>query len=349
MSKILVIEDNFELRDNIADILHLSNYEVYCADNGRKGVEMALKYLPDIILCDIMMGELDGYGVFSMLSKHPETSIIPFIFISAKTQQLDVRKGMELGADDYLMKPFNDVELLNSIETRLKKSEIQKDFYKKSSNAAVQLTTGSKGLPILNKIIESQNQRIVKKRQVLYYEGDKVNGIYLIYSGKIKTTRTANDGRELTTEIYGKGQFVGINTVFSSEYYIDTAIVLEECSLSFFPIHDILNLINQYPDVAGKFIKILSDEIYYTEEQLIQMAYFSVRKRIAETLLGYHKKHCDGDETIHLSRYEIANLSGTAPETVSRTLSDFESEGLINKNRNGLVLLNIQKLSFLKN
>ncbi|WP_291132297.1 response regulator [Flavobacterium sp. UBA7682] len=349
MNKILVIEDNFEMRDNITEILQLSNYEVYSAANGRKGVEMALKHLPDVILCDIMMDELDGYGVLLMLGKHPETSTIPFIFITAKTQKQDLRKGMEMGADDYLMKPFDDVELLNAIETRLKKRGLQKDFYSKSIDQMQALATATKGLPELKKIIDDRKLRIVRKKQVLYYEGDKVTGIYLIHKGKIKTTKIADDGRELTTGIYDIDQFVGANILFSSEHYIDNATALEECSLSFFPIQELEKLISQYPDVAGKFIKILSNEVGDKEEQLLQMAYSSVRKRIAESLLSYHKQHCTNGESINLTRYEIANLSGTAPETVSRTLTDFENEGLIDKNRNELVLLNPQKLSSLRN
>lgn len=349
MNKILVIEDNFKMRDNILEILQLSNYEVYSADNGRKGVEMALKHLPDVILCDIMMDELDGYGVLLMLNKHPETSTIPFIFITAKTQKQDLRKGMEMGADDYLMKPFNDVELLNAIETRLKKRNIIKDFYSKPIDQMQALVTESKGLPELKKIIDDRKLRIVRKKQVLYYEGDKVTGVYLIHKGKIKTTKIADDGRELTTGIYDIDQFVGANILFSSNHYIDNATALEECSLSFFPIQELEKLISQYPDVAGKFIKILSNEVCDKEEQLLQMAYSSVRKRIAESLLNYHKQHCTNGESINLTRYEIANLSGTAPETVSRTLTDFENEGLIDKNRNELVLLNPQKLSGLRN
>ena len=349
MYKILVIEDNFEMRDNISEILQLADYEVYAAENGRKGVEMALKHLPDLILCDIMMDELDGYGVLFMLTKHPETSTIPFIFITAKTQKEDLRKGMEMGADDYLMKPFNDIELLNAIETRLKKRIQQKDFYSKSIQQMQQLASTAKGLPELNKIIEDRKLRIIRKRQVLYYEGDKVTGIYLILKGKIKTTKIADDGRELTTGIYDADQFVGANVLFSNDSYIDNAIALEECSLSFFPIQELEKLISQYPDVAGKFIKILSNEVCDKEEQLLQMAYSSVRKRIAESLLSYHKQHCTNGENISLTRYEIANLSGTAPETVSRTLTDFENEGLINKNRNELILLNPQKLGNLRN
>ena len=349
MYKALIIEDNFEMRDNISEILKLADYEVYAAENGRKGVEMALEHKPDIIICDIMMDELDGYGVLFLLNKHLETSTIPFIFISAKTQKQDIRKGMEMGADDYLLKPFNDIELLNTIETRLKKRTQQNDFYGNSIQKIEPLATSSRGLPELKKMIEDRKLRIFRKRQILYYEGDKVTGIYLILKGKIKTTKIADDGRELTTAIYNADQFVGTNVIFSNDTYIDNAVAIEECSLCFFPIKELEKLISQYPDVAGKFIKILSNEVCDKEEQLLQMAYYSVRKRIAESLLSYHKHHCNNGERINLTRYEIANLSGTAPETVSRTLSDFENEGLIDKSRNELILLNTQKLSKLKN
>jgi DNA-binding response OmpR family regulator len=259
MNKVLVIEDNFEMRDNIFEILKLANYEVYTATNGKIGVELALKHLPDLILCDIMMEGLDGYGVLFMLNKHPETSTIPFIFITAKTQKQDLRKGMELGADDYLMKPFDDVELLNAVETRLKKKKLQKDFYSKSIKKMQQLGSDTKGLTEITKMIEDRKIKTVRKKQVLYYQGDKVTGIYLIHKGKIKTTKIAEDGRELTTAIYDIDQFVSVNVLFSNESYIDNAIALEECSLSFFPIQEIEKLISQYPDVARKFIKILAN------------------------------------------------------------------------------------------
>src|SRR5690349_18036560 len=102
MKKILLIEDNKEMRENTSEILELANYKVVTAPNGKIGVELAGKEIPDIILCDIMMPELDGYGVLYMLSKKPETASIPFIFLTAKTEKTDIRKGMSMGADDYL-------------------------------------------------------------------------------------------------------------------------------------------------------------------------------------------------------------------------------------------------------
>jgi len=121
MKKVLVIEDNIDIRENIIEILELEGYTLFNADSGIKGVDLALEHQPDIILCDIMMPELDGYGVLQMLQKHKETNTIPFIFLTAKAEHLDQREAMELGADDYLVKPFDGLELLSSIESQLNK------------------------------------------------------------------------------------------------------------------------------------------------------------------------------------------------------------------------------------
>lgn len=126
MKKILVIEDNTEVRENIAEILELSSYQVFTAKDGKEGVATALSELPDLIVCDIMMPLLDGYGVLHLLNKHKETASIPFIFLTAKSEKADLRKGMELGADDYISKPFDGIELLTAIETRLKKTDTLK-------------------------------------------------------------------------------------------------------------------------------------------------------------------------------------------------------------------------------
>ena len=108
MKKILIIEDNEDIRSNTAEILELSNYKVTVAENGKAGVSKALENLPDLVICDIMMPELDGYGVLHALQRNDATKNIPFIFLTAKTERNDMRKAMDLGADHYLTKPFED-------------------------------------------------------------------------------------------------------------------------------------------------------------------------------------------------------------------------------------------------
>jgi CheY-like chemotaxis protein len=145
MKKILLIEDNKDVRENTAEILQLAQYMVTTAKNGKEGVELAQKEKPDLIICDIMMPVLDGHGTLHLLSKNEETASIPFIFLTAKAERSDFRKGMEMGADDYLTKPFDDVELLNAIESRFKKNDILKRNSVKILKGSMILLTKRKG------------------------------------------------------------------------------------------------------------------------------------------------------------------------------------------------------------
>src|SRR6516225_403057 len=125
MKKILVIEDDSEMRRNIVLVLQLEQYQPIAAENGRVGVEIARREKPDLILCDVMMPELDGYGVLRALQEDEGLATIPFIFLTAKGEKDDLRSGMNLGADDYLTKPVPKAELLGAIEARLRRSQQQ--------------------------------------------------------------------------------------------------------------------------------------------------------------------------------------------------------------------------------
>jgi DNA-binding NarL/FixJ family response regulator len=125
MKKILVIEDEPEMRRNVTALLRYHDYEPIAADNGREGVEAARREKPDLILCDVMMPELDGFGVLQALQAEASLARIPFIFLTAKGEKDDLRSGMNLGADDYLTKPVANADLVRAIETRLRRSEQQ--------------------------------------------------------------------------------------------------------------------------------------------------------------------------------------------------------------------------------
>jgi len=139
MRRLLVIDDHNDIRENIAEILTLAGYEVFTAPNGKRGVETALKEKPELIVCDIMMPELDGYGVLHLLRKNESTLDTPFIFLTARTERSDFRKGMEMGADDYITKPFDDIELLNAIEIRIKKQDVLHGKYSSDEKGASEL------------------------------------------------------------------------------------------------------------------------------------------------------------------------------------------------------------------
>ena len=125
MKKILIIEDEPEMRRNITALLRYKDYQPIAAENGRLGVEMARRELPDLILCDVMMPELDGYGVLRALQADARLALIPFIFLTAKGEKEDLRSGMNLGADDYLTKPVGNDDLVHAIEGRLQRAALQ--------------------------------------------------------------------------------------------------------------------------------------------------------------------------------------------------------------------------------
>lgn len=125
MKRILVIEDEPEMRRNLSTILKLEKFDVLTAEDGRAGLDLALQSRPDLILCDVMMPELDGYGVLQGLRAESATVRVPFIFLTAKGEKADLRSGMDLGADDYLTKPVGRAELINAINARLKRREQQ--------------------------------------------------------------------------------------------------------------------------------------------------------------------------------------------------------------------------------
>jgi DNA-binding response OmpR family regulator len=132
MHKILIIEDEQSIRENLGEIMRAENFLVVEAENGHIGVQLAKEELPNLIICDVMMPEMDGYTVLSEIRLYPPTQIIPFIFLTAKSTRSELRLGMDLGADDYLMKPFTRDELLSAVTTRLAKQiVIENDSLKK--------------------------------------------------------------------------------------------------------------------------------------------------------------------------------------------------------------------------
>lgn len=347
-TSILIIEDNDDIRESTTEILELANYQVYHADNGKTGVELAIKHLPDIILCDIMMPELDGYGVLFLLGKTPETSTIPFIFLTAKAERVDMRKGMEMGADDYLTKPFDDVELLNAIESRLQKKEKQEAFYNKSLEKLDNLVSRGDGLAELQKLVADRKIRTIKKKQIIFYEGDSPSGLYLLLSGKVKTFKISNDDRELLTALYGPDEYLGVNAVLANDVYHETAEAVEDSSICMLPKEMVDQLVNHYPEVGKAFIKIIANNLREKEDQLLQLAYHSVRKRMSQVLLRLAGPEPE-NAVLRISRDDLASMAGMATETVSRTLSDFKTEGLIEKKGSQIIILNAKKLINMKN
>ena len=170
MHRILVIDDVEDHRENLSEILALNGYHVMTAQNGKLGVEKAMKEKPDLILCDVRMPELDGFGVLQILSKHHNTSDIPFLYLTALSEQTDFRKGMALGADDYISKPFDTDLLLQSIERKLDK--ISRLRGASARNAPFEgFVNEAKALELLHDLSNNRELRHFPKKDVLFEEG----------------------------------------------------------------------------------------------------------------------------------------------------------------------------------
>jgi CRP-like cAMP-binding protein len=352
MKKILLIEDNKDVRENTAEILKLAQYNVLTAKNGKEGVELAQSNKPDLIICDIMMPVLDGHGVLHLLSKNETTSGIPFIFLTAKAERSDFRKGMEMGADDYLTKPFDDVELLNAIESRLKKNEILKKEFTKNMQGIDDFLKEAKGIESLKQLSKERDVRIYKKKDSIYREGSYPRGIYFINKGKVKTFRANEFGKELITELHKEGDFFGYLSLLQEEKYTSSATTMDDSEIYMIPKEDFFSLLYKNSEVSRKFIEMLSNNLHENEQQLIKLAYNSVRKRVAEALIKLsdkYKKESDSKFSMNVSREDLANMVGTATETVIRTLSEFKDDNYIEISGGTITILSYDKLAKLKN
>ncbi|MFN8345797.1 MAG: response regulator [Spirosomataceae bacterium] len=352
MKTILLIEDNPDMRENTTEILELAHYNVVTAENGKKGIKLAQEQQPDLIICDIMMPELDGYGVLHLLSKESETAGIPFIFLTAKAEKSDYRKGMTLGADDYLTKPYDDVELLSAVETRLRKNELLKNEYSRTEEGLNQFLNEVKSFESLKKLSENKKTKIYKKREIVYSEGSYPNAVYFLKNGKIKNSKTNEFGKEYIVELHKPGDFFGYLDLLENTPYQESAVALQDSEVVIIPKDEFNSLLYNNRDVAAKFIKMLSNEVREREERLLKLAYNSVRKRVAEALIMLANRYQEDKSkpfAISITREDLASIVGTATETVIRTLSDFKDEHLIEMKGSLITVLDYEKLARMRN
>jgi hypothetical protein len=344
---VLVIDDNKDIRENTAEILDLAGYKTMTAENGKQGVEMAIKEKPDVIVCDIMMPELDGYGVLHMLRKNQDTANTPFIFLTAKTERGDFRKGMDMGADDFITKPFEEIELLNAVEVRLKKAQILDQAYSPNQSGLSQFIKDVKNSGLIEKLEEKYEVESYNKKQVLYSEGRKPRYLYFLLKGKVKCYKTNEDGKEYITNLYSEGDFIGYSALIEDTLYEDTATILEDADVMQIPKEDFINMIFGDISIASKFIQIMTRNVKEKEERLLNLAYSSLRKRVAKALVDIMGKFNLEQEKnpIEISREDIAHYVGTATESLIRTLSDFKAEKHIDIRNGKIIVKNVNQLS----
>ena len=345
MKTILLIEDDEIIRENTAELLEMAGFAVLTAADGQLGVAKALAQKPDLVVCDIMMPVLDGYGVLQIFNQNAQLAGVPFIFLTAKTERVDLRRGMELGADDYLTKPFDKAELLSAITGRLNRFQHLKPEYAATAQGLGEFMDDARAVDNLAGLSADRKIHLFRKKQDVYLEGDEPTRVFFVQAGRVKTVKTTDGGKELITGLYGPGEFFGYLALLDHTAHPDSAVAVEESELVYIPKDDFTQLLLRNPEVGQQFIRLLAGRVSEREAQLLAMAYSSIRRRVADTLLRLHETGtATGDGRIQLSRDDLASVIGTAPESLIRTLSEFKQAGFIELLPKSIQVLEPEKL-----
>jgi CRP-like cAMP-binding protein len=353
MKTVLVIDSNPHLLKSIAKILIRAHYRVVTSTHGEEGVTLAQQEMPDLVLCDMMMPHFDGYSVLRMLGINPATAHIPFIFLLAKAEKEENCVGMNLRADDYITKPFDNSSLLEAIAMRLRKNE---NFSTEMPNVIHRIdvhSMESHGVEELNKLLnEKSSTLIVRKKQEIFSEGNYPSALYYNTNGMVKTYKTNPQGREFIIGLHQEGEFIGYLDLLEGGDHTESATALEDTELALIKRQDFLYMLHHNWEISKKFIQLLADNLADQEEKLLKLAYNSVRKRVAETLVQLSQSFRPSEHAaamIRMSREDLSGLIGASKETVIRTLSDFKEEKLIEINPHGIHILNLGQLQRMRN
>ncbi len=345
MKTILLIEDDSALRENTAELLELSGFKVFTAPNGKIGIEKAKNESPNIIICDIMMPEIDGYGVLEAVTSEEKTKHIPFIFLSAKTEHKEIRKGMDLGADDYLTKPFDEEELLSAVESRLAKASILA-MRKNSKEDQAEDDENLQNLNQLKNFFCDEGQVVnYKKGETIFRKGDHSNSMFLILEGVVKTHTMDANAKELITGLYKADDFLGFTSFDDNIPYSETATAVENTEVVGVSKKYVKDILKKSQDVSLELVNLLTDNLSEIKQQLLKMAYSSVRKKTAATILQFvdimNKKP---SAPLRISRNDLATTAGIATESLIRTLSDFKKNGIIEIEGRDIHIIDLESL-----
>ncbi|WP_341836130.1 response regulator [Chitinophaga pollutisoli] len=351
MPNILVIENNSDVATSISAILELDNYSVLHANDGVEGVNIALKEKPDLIVCNVRTPLLDGYGVLNILQKYDNTLGRPFIFLSNSADPKAIRRGMNLGADDFLISPFSSVELLHAIEVRLNKIQRLRSKHHLNSSDKLMPTGNKTVAEKLEKLRSGRDAIKFKRRQLIFSVGNHPVYLYYIEKGWVKTCLFNEEGKEIITRIYGAGEFLGYEAALNGTTYSEQAESLCTAELVPIPFSEFNLLVYSDIEVLKLIVRWLTSYLSNNQKHLLKIAYNSLRKRVADALLYLHRKNhgLHYMEVPGINRDVLASLAGVAKESLIRTLSDFRNEGLINIQDGRINLPDIRRLEEMVN
>lgn len=338
-AKVLIIDDDRIILRVAEELLKLSGYSTIAAEDGLSGIALAGSERPDVIICDIVMPGINGYEVFNALSRNSFTATIPFIFLTSKDNYLDQRKGMRMGASDYLTKPVNGLELLESIEARIRKQHAAKrETY--PDNPAVPppadpwaklRTSGTATVCTYN------------RNEVLFSEGDLQKNIFLVNKGRIKTMKTNENGKRIITGFYRTNDLAGCIIQKSKPVYSDTAVAQEDTEVLKIAAESFYSMLGNHREIQAAAFTFMARDIQRKERLMMNIALNSARKRMQEVLLIASEYYSDSRDpnsaNISMSREDLANLSGLSTESAIRILSSFRKEGLLSTDDKGQIII----------
>jgi CRP-like cAMP-binding protein len=344
--KILLIVNDPEIRASSCEILELASYQVLQASDGKNGVEQAIAEHPDIIVTELEMPGLDGFGVLHLLQNKPWFANALFIVLCGVLDKKELRKAMEMGADDVIVKPFEGAELLSCIETRIRKQLLRQQLHPSADSLKPSLQTESE---LLSYLIQDRNIDRYNKKQIVIKEGDRPTKVYYVLCGKARSFKTHPDGKDLVIDLYGPGDYIGFPDLLNGANYSETVETLDYTELAIIPRKDFEEVIQSSTIASKKFIEKLIQRSCQLQNRLLWLAYHSLRQKVAAAILQLKEKYSctpNGYFEINLNRAAFASIAGTATESSIRTLGEFKAEHLIELEADGTIrLLNEKKLA----
>jgi CheY-like chemotaxis protein/CRP-like cAMP-binding protein len=324
---ILIIDDIQDVRENIGELLELSGYHVLQASEGYEGIRKAKQHQPDLILCDIMMPGMDGYGVAEILARQEETNHIPLIYLTAKAEPSDFKKGLQKGATDYITKPFESDELIKSISLRIRQHQQQKptdlgevEWQNWMAYLHSESPLDNQGAPltILNLTAD----------ETLFEQDDQALWVYFLQEGSIRWESTDAGGRTVCHHLSRPGEFLGWSPGFHLGAYSHSAIALSTSRVVRLSAKQLRDTLLSNPGMALIWGQAQLKASQMVVEDMMAMLYGNARENVARVLLRF-AEFKGGQWTVNMPRETLAKSIGIAYETVIRTLSQFKAEGLV--------------------
>ena len=341
--KVLIVEDEPAQMQLTRQALEShGTFQLSFAENAQIAFQRLSEDVPDLVLMDLGLPDADGLDVCRRLKEDERFRWLPVIMLTGRSTIVDKITGLEVGADDYLTKPFDDTELLNAIETRLRRTEMFRQYDSSPEGLDAFMKDAGQVLN-LKDLGKDKKVKTFKKKMEIFAEGDSPTHVYLVKSGNVKVFKSHPDGKELITNLYKANDYFGFESILENSLYKESASAMEDSEVVVIPKHDFLALLHSNAEVSRVFISLLCQKVKEKESQLLNLAYNSVRQRTAEALLKvFHLK--DSDQKLSVSRDDLAKMVGTASESVIRVLSDFKDEGLIDIESGKIKILAPNKL-----